>query len=891
MHFISSDNINARKFKIKNLGGKAYHLLKMYKSGFPVPPFFIIPVNVVNYILKPVKIEIGRISGEMYKDGNNDAKKLVLLSSEIQKKITQLKFPDDLKRELYAECRKNFGKSFTVAIRSSGVAEDSSQASFAGQFSTFLHIDRESLIPKILECIASAWGAGVLSYSAKQGILRRNRGMAVIIQQMVAAEKSGVSFSMNVRGNLNDMLIVAGYGLGEGIVTDKAETDTYFIDRQNKILRKQLSEKKTALFRVSGNNLKMMTVEKSRKNVAALNDREIMQVFDHTLQAEKLLGRPSDIEFSFDKTGKLHVLQMRPVTGLNIDDIKILDNTNIVESYPGITLPLSYSFALEAYEKVFSGSSKAFWVSKSSIKENNAIFKHLLEHFRGRVYYRLDNWYRMMAMVHNSRRSVAAWENAVGLPNSESDKYIPSFKGRIRILVSSVWLLLKYRSGNRRFFRLFNENYRELSSYKRHLSSPAKLWEHYEQMTNRMFRSWYLTLINDFLAFKAFGWLQQLIKRFRISDNENFANDLVCGTENMESEKAVLKMLELKEYILADDDLSELFSGDMNDILKSLSQKKYKPLYDLIQEYIDKYGDRTLAELKLETRSFRQQPEQFIRLIRNQLSSPVTLDSYERNRRAIKNNAKAIVILRLKWWDPRTCIFGFVRWLAAFGLESRENMRFCRTRAYGTVKEIFLELGKMMFEQHLLQDPEDLFYLDINDLREFCTQDSFGNQSEKIHARKKQYSEYDKIGVPDRIMYVGDIPGLPEIQTQTRKDQDRYYGISVSKGSVTAEAVVLTSPDVSTAVKGKILVTRMTDPGWVFLMVQAAGLISEKGSLLSHTAIVGRELGIPVVVGVQDATSVFKTGDILMLDGDKGIITVDQTENKNETNVDFKVES
>ena len=92
------------------------------------------------------------------------------------------------------------------------------------------------------------------------------------------------------------------------------------------------------------------------------------------------------------------------------------------------------------------------------------------------------------------------------------------------------------------------------------------------------------------------------------------------------------------------------------------------------------------------------------------------------------------------------------------------------------------------------------------------------------------------------------------------------------QGRVVAEAIVITEPELDTPVKGKILITKMTDPGWIFLMAQAAGLASEKGSLLSHTAIVGRELGIPVVVGIPGVTTFFKSGDMVGLDGDAGVV-------------------
>jgi phosphohistidine swiveling domain-containing protein len=110
-------------------------------------------------------------------------------------------------------------------------------------------------------------------------------------------------------------------------------------------------------------------------------------------------------------------------------------------------------------------------------------------------------------------------------------------------------------------------------------------------------------------------------------------------------------------------------------------------------------------------------------------------------------------------------------------------------------------------------------------------------------------------------------PILGKLDVQQFKNIKYLQSTSVSKGKVTAQAAVVISPQLDTNMQGKILVSKMTDPDWFFLMTQSVGLISEKGSLLSHTAIVGRELGIPVIVGMANPTSILKHGDCLKMNG------------------------
>jgi pyruvate,water dikinase len=97
-------------------------------------------------------------------------------------------------------------------------------------------------------------------------------------------------------------------------------------------------------------------------------------------------------------------------------------------------------------------------------------------------------------------------------------------------------------------------------------------------------------------------------------------------------------------------------------------------------------------------------------------------------------------------------------------------------------------------------------------------------------------------------------------------------GIPSSPGTVTAEAVFVDDPAAAPPVAGKIIVARMTDPGWVFLMAAAAGLIVERGSLLSHTAIIGRELGVPTIVGAAGACELLSNGAAVTMDGSTGRI-------------------
>lgn len=870
MLILTPEQISGQALSRTKIGGKAANLVRMQQAGLPVPPFLTIPCVTINQLLKPVKKDIEYCTRQA--SGASD-EVLTQLADHIRQSIREIIFPGAFEGELFTTCRRMFGPDAHLAVRSSAAAEDSNKASFAGVHASYLFVDEVNLIEKIKETVASAWSPGALKYRLVHQIALEQIEMAVIIQKMVDAEKSGVSFSKNLEGNLADMIIVAGFGLGEGIVTDKVETDTYIINPLTRAVESRIARKRQALIYRPGQGCAQEPLPGELQEKPALEADEIFQVCKYTALAESLLRAPADLEFSFDREGRLFILQMRPVTTLNAGEIIILDNTNIIESYPGITLPLSFSFAAAAYEIVFRNSARSFLIGAGTVRRLSGVFKNLLAHCYGRVYYRLDNWYRMMSLIHGSQRSVQAWEKAVGLAQGESEKIQFSFWRRIKTTLVSVWLLLHYPVGNASFFRRFSQNYTFLRQYSSSLSSPAALWNHYETAAARLFGPWHLTLINDFLAFKSFGWLQDLVRAYGIDKQADFANDLLCGTGGIESEIAVTRVLELKEYIQSDSDLAAMFSLPEQTILAQLKQERYRGFSEKIRDYLDRYGDRTLSELKLETPSLRRHPEQFIRLLKQQLASPVSVADFKRRQAQIRKTAEAKVSARLRWWEPRTLLFKSVRALAAYGLKSRENMRFCRTRAYGVVKDIFLAVGQMMVQVDILETPEDVFYLEVAELRSFCMTGNRVSKKEKVRVMKTKFLAYTDVQLPDRIMYSGEkLPVFDREMKNTPAGTGLLHGIAVSKGTLRAAAVVMSTPEPDAAVNGRILVTPVTDPGWVFLMARAAGLISEKGSLLSHTAIVGRELGIPVVVGVVGATAQIKTGDMILLDGNAGTV-------------------
>lgn len=878
--------------EVSEIGSKAYHLTTLQREGFRVPPFFVLSRYDVELLFGSVLTEVESIFASVSRAISDD---LLDRCAQAQALIEAFEPSAELLQPLLQRCLDTFGSGYYISVRSSAMSEDSASASFAGQHSTFLYITAETLLENVKKSLASAWGFGALSYRQHHGLPILGIEYAMVMQKMVFATRAGIAFSMNSQGNMADAVINCGYGMGEGIVMDKVAVDCYHVNRALRRTTRSVVRKEQAMEFSPSLGIHLAAVPDEKQTAAALTAEEIFEVFDVAIQAEKLLAKPADIEFVWGEDGLLYLLQMRPITTIHREDLVVLDNTNIVESYPNITLPLSYSFASMAYTNLFRRSANAFWVSSEKFDANHEVFDHLIEHFYGRVYYRLDNWYRMMALVYNSKRSMQAWETAVGLPDSASDSYHFPIAGKIKTALSVLWLVVNYKKGNRRFSAHFASSYHQFKRYQQHQNSPKDLWNHLEQSIERTFEQYHLTIVNDYLAFKAFGWLQDAIRDAKISDNPELANELVVGQGGVESELAVMAFLNIKAQVLSNPELLSIFSLDDAAVLSKIQVPEHQEFYRDWQNYLERFGDRTLSELKLEVKSPRRNPELLVQLVKSQLDANISPENFKERQGKIFENAQTLVKAKLKWWMPRTWWFNLTLGLSRYGLANRENMRFCRTRVYSASKDIFLAMADLMVSAGVLDVAEDVFYFTMEEVKEFAYSASANrvkgvadereksNQIEKksyreiVAERKETYEKYRSLRLPDRIIYSKkDKPDLTQyLEYVTREGIDLnevLKGVPVSKGIAEGEALVITDPVLNADVKGKILISKMTDPGWVFLMSQAIALVTEKGSLLSHTAIVGRELGIPVVVAVQDVTQRIKTGERIRVDGSTGII-------------------
>ncbi|MFB6246163.1 MAG: phosphoenolpyruvate synthase [Candidatus Pacearchaeota archaeon] len=317
-------------------GGKGANLAEIYNKSIPVPPGFVVTAQAYDYFIEKAGIK-QKINEFLEGIDYEDTEKLDDRTEKIRKMISEAKMPEEMRDEII-ESYDHLGASeydidegdaleilnkakepvFT-AVRSSATAEDLADASFAGQQESFLNVKgNDKLIQKIKECFASLFTSRATYYRSKKDFKHSEASIAVVVQKMVNAEKSGVMFSKDPNSNTENVVIEAVFGLGEGIVSGQITPDKYEVSKGLEVLDKKVANKKTEITRnSSGENIsRELRPEKSKHQV--LNNHEIKRAAEYALELEEHYGKPQDIEFSLEE-GEMYIVQTRPVTTIDKD--------------------------------------------------------------------------------------------------------------------------------------------------------------------------------------------------------------------------------------------------------------------------------------------------------------------------------------------------------------------------------------------------------------------------------------------------------------------------------------------------------------------------------------------------------------------------------------------
>ena len=705
------------------------------------------------------------------------------------------------------------------AVRSSAVDEDSTDASFAGIHESFLNVGKKQVFQHVLKVHGSAFSPRAIAYRKAKNLPTDNVKIAVIIQEMVQADFSGVAFTINpVTDNPDEVVLSVTEGLGDKLVDGTVSGTTYTINAQD--------------VEVVGQNLL------SKRQISSI----LATISDIVAQNNCFL----DIEFAI-VGNKTYVLQARPITNYkHVDAHKrslLIDNANIIESYFGVTSPLTFSFAKDVYRDVYTATLNLGKVRPKIMDALKTSLSEMLFYHEGKIYYNMNSWYHVNS-VFPFKKSATYMENMMGVKSraQQISKVKMNLLDMAKLGVRFVLKVANIDKLTSEFERNFNKIV--LPFYGKKIEGTNKqLFELFQNIQKDIVKQFTTPIISDSALMMYFGMLKDKAKRNGISSEQ--LNEYISNHGQVKSAGSATDLMEIVRVINADAQMLQDFSCMS---AQELAQKysNNTAISQMLQDYKFTYGARVRDELKLETVTMIEDETLLFALVKDNLEiSAKREDVQEKN--------------------PPRCIKKLVEKTKKF-IQNRERLRLYRTYVYSVVRNIFLAYGRNFVEQGALDAVEDVFLL--------TKQEIFQEQTEifrqVVDERKLQLQQFATKPTYNRVVFFGDV-ALP---VKIYKNGNGLRGIPSGNGVVKARVSLMNSTKDNLQV-GNIILTKRTDPGWIGLFPKASGLIVEHGSMLSHSFVVARELNLPAVVGVEGATSIIPNNSLVTLDGLKGEITLE----------------
>jgi phosphohistidine swiveling domain-containing protein len=729
----------------------------------------------------------------------------------------------------------------SVAVRSSSTLEDGQTQSFAGQFHTVLDVSGGSFAAALQT---------VLTSKHSQAYSHKTAKVHAIVQQFIEADISGVIFSVNPASGNNECVINAAAGRGTTVVEGQAAAE-YFVDRLD--FRRHWQRPGAANISSLDNDL--------------LSNGQIAELCQLALEIERLFGTPQDIEWSI-KDGVLYVLQARPITRIN--HLRVWDSSNIAESFPGIVLPLTFSIAKRGYLLGYKAQAQAAGLSWYDIEANHRTFDSMIAIFNGKLYYNLLHWYRFISLFPGSSRNqkflddqIATQGEAVYQPPPEhSLGYRLSFG--FRVLRRAIFF-------NRELAKFYDRfaTYEAEMAVMPQANDSQLLMRQFAHIEQTIIPHFGRTLDNDFFVMTYHGWLKKLLGAW-LPDKPFERSNIIGSISGVLSAKQALTLYDLAADFKSDPTAHKLLqAADYKGLDRYLAATS---LQQSIDAYKSEFGHRFAEDQKIEAVNPVLEEHGLYKL----LAAYIQLDENDIRKRlahTLSGSHASDEKVKQRLNPLRRAIYAILMNRLKHHLRLREKNRLLRGRVYGQMRELFPQVGKALVSEGVLQKWDDIYYLQIEEIYQLLQAALITNDlTERIANRRQAYDGFAKISMPVRFITRG-IPSLetfaaiPELSADpaaTAKDSDsssadRLEGLVSSPGTVEGRVIVLHEPKIPDE-PYDILVASHTDPGWTPLIALAKGVIVEHGGMLSHAAIVTRELGIPSIIGVKDITKILKTG-------------------------------
>ncbi|MFN8492464.1 MAG: phosphoenolpyruvate synthase [Caldilineaceae bacterium] len=863
------------------VGGKGANLSALTVAGFPVPPGFCITTAAFECFLA-AQSESEQLYALLAALNQADSERARQLGAHVRNHLQQTPLPAAVAHEI-VQAWQTLGAEQGYAVRSSATAEDLPDASFAGQHDTFLNVRGETaLLASVYKCWVSLFTDRAILYRAQQGIDQRKVRIAVVVQRMVEPQVSGIIFTADpVTGHRNRSVIDASFGLGEALVAGLVTADHYQVDKATQqIVKRQIADKQRQVLPLPAGGVATAELPPEQSTQPALNDPQVLALATLGAQIEAHYGAPQDIEWAL-ADGAFFVLQARPITTL----------------YP-LPQPAPTDGALHVYfsfghfqvmtdplpDLVISLWRTLIHVGRSA----REVESPYLRAAGGRIYIDLSLLLRhpllgrVIPGIFASIDPLAAQMLATVAqcaPFQRQGKAITTLallRFEFPLLRKALGLLIwRAPEGTSEWgLKLMERNLAQAEAQLSAAPTPLARLKVAIQLLLALiptiFRDWFPYFLAGELAY---GLLQRLLHA--VAD----PNDLVAVGRGLQGNVVT-------EMNLALDALAELVHQSPL-LLRHLSQIDL-PIQTRLhttatvpggaafwanwKQFISHYGMRAPAEIDLSRPRWHENPSSLLQMVLNQAQhgEPGAQRAQFEQLTAASEAASVRLVQaaqRGAWGWLRALLTRRLVRVVRQLLPTREHHKFWMIRLLGLIKPVLLEAGEQLVGAGRIERADDVWFLTLPELLT-----ALGGSSEPLQAQIAQrhaaLARHRTLSPPRVMTSEGEIPVVTAMSTGA--PPGALIGTPVSGGVVEGPARIVRDPQTATVKQGEILVAPFTDPGWTPLFLNAAGLVTEVGGVMTHGSVVAREYGIPAVVGVVEATERIRTGQRLRVDGDQG---------------------
>ena len=431
------------------------------------------------------------------------------------------------------------------------------------------------------------------------------------------------------------------------------------------------------------------------------------------------------------------------------------------------------------------------------------------------------------------------------------------------------------------FRALFQKEYQSVDRQTLHTLTIGQLISESRRLDKALLENWTTPIVNDFYVMMMNGRVHRWLEKIAVENPEVVQNNLLSGEEGIESTEPTKFLLRMCDYLRQNAMTEQLVTHSENNVLLGLIQTQDPGFYQQCQQYIELYGDRTMGELKLESITLRQDSSFMFAILKNFLAKPdLTLATLAANEAKFRGEAEEAVIPVIKKTLGKRALKKFNKDLSSLrdAIRNRENMRLARTRMFGLYRDIYVEIGEQLAFYGKLDEARDVFYLSLEEIYAYNDGRSVqAHLQSTVMARKAEFSSYDTEDLPHHFWTKGTVYCNNEFEYPHQNDSvdlnaSQLKGTGCYPGIVEEKIRLIFSPEDELSLDGQILCTVRTDPGWAPLFPTAGGIIVERGSTLSHSAVVARELGIPAIVGVPELTKILQDRESVRMNGTTGKI-------------------